>query len=211
MGSTPSGPSFTPGSWQPRWSEPVGSASARSPDPASYAPPRSRLPAVLSAVAVGVVAIVVAVASLLAHRADQVGTPAPRRTVATPQGGAAEDSIEFTTRTGAGRLTIVDHSWQEARNDGTGNDPGSSLQVKVRIECTSGALDYDPFDFQAFDAGGSLFDLAAEEVRGQILGVGLLQAGEQTTGLVAFVIPRGEVTLLMSDSATSVTALKIPD
>ena len=82
---------------------------------------------------------------------------------------------------------------------------------QVRIVCTSGEVDYDPFDFQAFDASGSLFDLAAEEVRAPILGVGMLEPGEQISGALAFVIPRGEVTLLMSDDASSVTALKIPD
>jgi hypothetical protein len=206
MGSTPSGPSFAPGSWQPRWSEPVGRPPATRPDPATYTPRRSRLPAALTAVAVGLVAIVVAVASLLAHRADQVATPIPRRTVISPQVSPTLDSIEFTTRTGAGRLTIVDHSWQEARND-----PGTALLVEIRIECTSGSVDYDPFDFQAFDASGNLFELAAEEIRGEMLGVGILQAGEQTKGEVAFVIPRGEVTLLMSDDTDSVTALKVPD
>ncbi len=206
MGSTPSGPSFAPGSYQPRWSEPLGTPPRTRPDPATYTPRRSRLPAVLTAVAVGLVAIVVAVASLLAHRADQVVTPAPRRTVATPQVSPTLDSIEFTTRTGAGRLTIVDHSWQEARND-----PGTALLVEIRIECTSGEVDYDPFDFQAFDAGGNLFELASEEIRGEMLGVGVLEPGDQARGEVAFVIPRGEVTLLMSDDADSVTALKVPD
>ncbi len=206
MGSTPSGPSFAPGSWQPRWSEPVGSAPPTPADPATYAPPRSRLPALLTAIAVGVVAIVVAVASLVAHRADQVAAPVPTRAVTTPQVSVSKNSIEFTTRSGAGRLSIVDHSWQEARND-----PGTALQVQIRIECTRGEVDYDPYDFQAFDAGGNLFELAAEEIRGASLGVGVLEPGQQTTGEVAFVIPRGEVTLLMSDNADSVTALKVPD
>ena len=152
------------------------------------------------------VVIAVAVDSLVAQRADQQVSPRPSRTVSSPHITVTKDSVDFTTRTGAGRLTIVDHSWQGAQNN-----PGSTLQVRVRIVCTSGLVDYDPFDFQAFDASGNLFDLAAEEVRGPILGVGVLQPGEEATGLVAFVLPRGEVTLLMSDDASSVTALKIPD
>ncbi len=207
MGSTPSGPSFAPGSVQPLWSEPIRPAAAQRPDPATYTAPRSRLPAVVTVLAIGLVAGVVAIASLLAHRADQVVTAAPAPSLtSSPVVTTTKDSIEFTTPTGEGRLTILGHRWQEAQND-----PGSALQVQVRIECTGGEVNYDPFDFQTFDANGSLFDLAAEEVRGPILGVGLLRPGEETTGLVAFVMPRGEVTLLMSDSAASVTALKIPD
>ncbi len=207
MGSTPSGPSFAPGSPQPRWSRPLGPEPVARPDPETYQPPRSRLPAVLTALAVGVVALVVALASVLAHRADQVvAIPSPTRSAASPHITVTKDSIEFTTRSGAGRLTILDHTWRDAQNGG-----GSALQVRIRIACSSGVVDYDPFDFQAFDASGSLFDLATEEVDGPLLGVGALQAGEQTTGLVAFVIPRGEVTLLMSDDADSVTALKVPD
>jgi hypothetical protein len=165
------------------------------------------MPVVLTAVVVGAVALVVVVASVLAHRADRRADPSPIRPVSTtPQVTATQDSIEFTTRSGSGRLTIVDHSWQDARSN-----PGAALDVQVRIRCTGGVIHYDPFDFQAFDAAGNLFDFAAEEVRGPILGVGVLQPGEEASGQVAFVIPRGEVTLLLSDDANSVTALKIPD
>jgi hypothetical protein len=160
----------------------------------------------LTAALIGMVALVVVVASVVAYRTDREVSAPPSSSVRTPPITATKDSIEFTSRTGSGRLTIVEHSWQTAQSA-----PGSALEVRVRIVCTQGMIDYDPYDFQAFDAGGNLFDLAAEEVRGPLLSVGILEPGEDVTGYLAFVIPRGEVTLLMSDDASSVTALKIPD
>lgn len=204
MGSTPSGPSFSPSSWQAGPSAPVGPPPIARPDPAAFRPPRSRLPAVLTAVAVGLVALVVAVGTVVAHRADQqVVTPAPPST-STPHVTVTKDSIEFTSGSGTGRLTILSHTWSAARAE-----PGPVLHVDIRIECTSGVVDYDPFDFQTFDAAGNLYELAAEESTGQLLGVGMLEPGEDVTGNVAFVMPRGEVTLLMSNDTRSVTALKI--
>lgn len=218
MGSTPSGPSFAPGGSQPWWSQPpgatppgpapLGPAPLRRPEPATFAAPHSRLPAVLTVIVVGVVGLVVVLATIMAHRADQQAAvpAAPASAPSTPHVTATKDSIDFTTSSGTGRLTILDHTWQDAQTD-----QGSALLVRVRLVCTTGTVGYDPFDFQAFDAAGNLFDLAAEEARGPILGVGTLAPGEQVSGTVAFVIPRGEVTLLMSDDASSVTALKIPD
>ncbi|HET9649645.1 MAG TPA: hypothetical protein VFP34_15640, partial [Microlunatus sp.] len=136
---------------------------------------------ILTTAAFALVALVVVIASLVAHRADQQPVSAPSRSAAPPRITTATDSIEFTTRTGSGRLTIVEHAWRPGRTD-----PGSVLEVDVRIECTSGSVGYDPFAFQAFDGAGNLFDLAAEEIRGPMLGVGVLRPGETTTGQIAF-------------------------
>ncbi len=47
---------------------------------------------------------------------------------------------------------------------------------------------------------------------GTPLGYGILLAGDSVRGTIAFDLPRGDVTLLMSDdSSSSVTAVKIPD
>ena len=72
-------------------------------------------------------------------------------------------------------------------------------------------MGYDPYNFQAFDHTGELFDVAESGVSRQVLGVGELAEGQSTRGFLAFDIPRGEVTLLMSDdSDQSITALKVP-
>jgi hypothetical protein len=70
-------------------------------------------------------------------------------------------------------------------------------------------VSYDPYNFQAFDSNGDLYDVVAEEAGGPLLGVGTLYPGQQARGVVTFVITRGDVTLLMSDDAISVTALRI--
>ena len=89
---------------------------------------------------------------------------------------------------------------------------GSYLRVEVELVCTSGEVDYDPYHFQAFDRSGQLFEMAAEGTAGRMLSVGTLRAGERIRGTIAFDMPRGEVTLLMSDdSENTVTALKVPD
>jgi hypothetical protein len=177
---------------------------------AALRPPRSRVPGYTTAAVVVVMAIVVTVASIVSQRAAERAQPVVAPSVVrSPVVTATKDAIDFTTHTGQGRLTIISHTWQRARGE-TAN-PGSALEVTVEVLCTSGTVGYDPFDFQAFDATGNLFDIAAEEARGPILSAGTLSAGEHVRGLVAFAMPRGEVTLLMTDDASSVTALKVPD
>jgi hypothetical protein len=212
MGPTPSGPQFAPVNSPADPS--IGGLSTRGelprPNLSALSPPRSRVPAVVTAAVLVVVATIVAAASIFAYHQDQRVDPAPPQiTTSPPRLTATKDAIDFTTRTGEGRLMIVSHTWQATRGEAA--DPGSALQVQVELLCTSGTVDYDPFNFQAFDATGNLFDIAAEEARGPILAVGTLGRGERVRGLVAFVMPRGEVTLLMTDDASSVTALKVPD
>jgi len=111
---------------------------------------------------------------------------------------------------GRGRLILLSRSWRD-----TGREPpanGSYLQLEVRIICTAGHLGYDPYNFQAFDHTGELFDVAEAGLTENVLGVGELFEGETVDGYLAFDVPRGEVTLLMSDDTEeSITALKVPD
>lgn len=167
----------------------------------------------LTVVALAVVGAVVVIASLIAARDDvQRATPAPApspsRIVATAS-PPTMDRIEFATTTGSGVLEIVDHGW-----DSDGSDPaapGSLLTVAVKVSCESGVVRYGPDSFQAFDSDGELFDPEYLPDYTTALEVGMLSAGQQVTGTVAFDIPRGGVTLLMSDEgARTVTAIRIP-
>lgn len=209
MGSSPSGPSFAPGirpAWTPA-AQPPGPPPLRRPDPASFRSPTSRWPLIVTVAAAAVVGLVVALSSVIAYRGDREAARAPAASTSTPRPVATKDTIDFTTRTGTGQLRILDHHWQPAR----GAIGGEALQIRVELLARSGFISYDPFNFQAFDETGALYDLSVEEVRGPVLEAGVLRAGEQISGLVAFAMPRGEVTLLMSDDASSVTALKVPD
>jgi hypothetical protein len=158
-----------------------------------------------------VVALVVLVASAVArYRDTHIAAPPPVTVPSIQADPPTRGEIEFTTREGRGRLILLSRSWREAGREPPTN--GSYLQVEVKIVCTSGRLGYDPYNFQAFDHTGELFDVAEAGLSRQVLGVGELYEGQSTRGFLAFDIPRGEVTLLMSDDADqSITALKIPD
>jgi hypothetical protein len=211
----PSGPGFdgpplmggAPGGGPiPSRSGPVPAAPSR-----PSAPPPSRVPAVLTALAVAVVGLIVAVASVVAAREDvRQASPRPDPPAAARPTPAAGDRIEFATSFGSGVLEIEDHGWD---SDGSHTDaPGSLLTVAVRISCTSGTLRYGPDSFQAFDRSGDLFDPEVLSDSSTALEIGTLSAGQQVTGTIAFDIPHGGVTLLMSDeSSRTVTALKVPD
>ncbi len=157
-----------------------------------------------------VVAVVVAAASVVAHIADtQVRAPvSPRQPV--PQITAQGDRIEFTTSEGSGQLILLRHSWVSS-----GQAPptsGSYLRVEIELTCTSGSVDYDPYNFQVFDQTGRLFETAIEGAGDAMLETGTLYAGERVRGTIAFDMPHSEATLLMSDDSNqTVTALKVPD
>jgi Domain of unknown function (DUF4352) len=179
--------------------------------PRPSAPNPSRLPTVLALLAVAVVALVVAISSVVAAREDvRQATPRADPSIVSQPSPAAGDRIEFATSTGSGVLEIADHGWD---SDGSDTDaPGSLLTVAVRISCTSGTLRYGPYAFQAFDRSGELFDPEVLADSSTALQTGTLSAGQRVTGTIAFDIPHGGVTLLMSDeSSRTVTALRVPD
>jgi FlaG/FlaF family flagellin (archaellin) len=210
MGPTPSGPSFVP--WAP--------APSDTPPIRPYpAPPRSSRSAInrasrranlISAGVILLVAIVVAAASLVAHFADTHVSAPVASEQPIPHISAQGDRIQFTTSEGSGQLILLRHSWV---TDGrTPPASGSYLRVEVELICDSGSVDYDPYNFQVFDHMGQLFETAIDGAGDSMLETGTLHAGERVRGTVAFDMPRGEATLLMSDDSNqTVTALKVPD
>ncbi len=220
MGPNPSGPSFTPwrtdrnaaaGYLNVRGPAPLGRMPVPAPKAAIFSPPRSKRPAAITAVAVLLVSLVVLASTLVANRADsQLTIPTPPVVATRSTGPQRMDSIEFSSPTGTGKLVVLDHAWRSARSQRPVS--GSFLQVQVELICLSGQIDYDPFYFQAFDATGELFDVTDAGSPAQLLETGRLGPNQRVRGSIAFDMPRGEVTLLLSDdSAASLTALKIPD
>jgi FlaG/FlaF family flagellin (archaellin) len=210
MGPTPSGPSFVP------WAPAPGDAPPIRPYATPPRPPRwsakraSRLPNLITAGVILLVAIVVAVASFVAHFADtHVSAPVASRQP-VPQFSAQGDRIQFTTTEGSGQLILLRHSW--VSHGQVPPTSGSYLRVEVELTCDSGSVDYDPYNFQVFDQTGKLFETAIEGVGDSMLETGTLHAGERVRGTIAFDMPRSEATLLMSDDSNqTVTALKVPD
>ena len=206
MGSVPRGPSFLP--WSPAESAPQQLPVPR-PEPPHFGPRRSRWPLAISLLAIALVAAVVAGASLVAYWGD-THVAVPQRSGLRPSVTSPTDRIDFVSDKGTGQLIMRTRSWVSDGQVPPAN--GSYLRIEVELVCTSGQVDYDPYHFQAFDRSGQLFEMAVEGTAGRMLSVGTLQAGERIRGTVAFDMPRGDVTLLMSDdSEHTVTALKVPD
>ena len=211
MGPTPSGPSFVP------WAPAPGDTPPKMPPYPSPARPTglaarrgSRLPTVITGAVIIIVALIVGIASYAAHVADtHVSAPVVSKQP-VPQVSAQGDRIEFTTTDGSGQLILLRHSWVSY-----GQAPptsGSYLRVEVELTCVSGSIDYDPYNFQVFDQTGRLFETAIEGAGYSMLPSGTLHPGDHVRGTIAFDMPRGEATLLMSDSSNqTVTALKVPD
>jgi hypothetical protein len=207
MGANPSGPEFLPAGPPPPQPPPslVPTGAWR-----AETAPRRRWPGVLSVSLIVVVALVVLVATAVArYRDTHIAAPAPVTVPSIQADPPSRGEIEFTTPEGTGRLVLLSRSWRETGREQPLN--GSYLVVEVKILCTAGHVGYDPYNFQAFDHTGELFDVVDAGVSRQVLGVGELSEGQSTRGFLAFDIPRGDVTLLMSDDADqSITALKIP-
>lgn len=181
--------------------------------------PGSRRPALITAAVIFVVAAVVASGTAVAHYDDThiaAAGPTPQPVPLTqPSGGAVgparstDDRIDFLTSEGTGELILMNWSWSP-----TGRMPATSgdyLQVQVELICSSGVVDYGPDYFQVFDNTGRLVEVTVDGPDGPELDVGTLEVGESVRGMIAFELPRGDATLLMSDSThQTVTALRIP-
>ena len=208
MGSAPRGPSFLPSTPPAEPVETMIAGPSNLPDPPG--PPRSVRPTVISILVIAFVAIVVAGASLFAYWGDTNVAAPPRPTPTAPPYTSPADRIDFVSAEGSGQLIMRTRTWVD---DGS-VEPiyGNYLRVEVELICTTGEVDYGPYLFQAFDKSGQLFEMAAEGTGGRVLPVGTLTPGQRIRGTIAFDMPRGEVTLLMSDdSENTVTALRVPD
>jgi hypothetical protein len=170
------------------------------------------MPAIITAAVIGVVVLVVVIASIRAFRSDQQvvrdeASPSPTPSAsALPSDGP--NSISFTSSEGSGQLTLVSHGWTDAGAQAPRY--GQFLQLRLKISATDGRVSYGPEFFQTFDESGNLFQTTEVGATPPLLGEGELRPGESATGDIAFDMPRGAVTLLMSNSLLeSVTALRI--
>lgn len=159
---------------------------------------------------VAVVLAVVGAASAVARYADTHQAPVPAPLVPRPAATSTADAgtIEFTTARGSGRLVLVDHVWEPA-------PPGAGprarhLRIRVELLCTRGSVGHAPEFFSLFDDRGRLVEASLAVVEPDPVPLGTLGPGERVRGHVAFDLPRGDVTLVMSDEVSSVTAIRVP-
>lgn len=156
---------------------------------------------------IALVAVIVLVASLRPDPAviPETGADSPTPSISTGPRDT-DTSIGFSSSEGTGRLTLLSHHWTD-----NGGANGASLQIEVQIDATDGRLSFGPQFFQAFDARSELYQSTEAGAPPPLLGTGYLRPGESVSGGIAFSMPRGEVTLLMSNAMLeSVTALHIP-
>lgn len=178
----------------------------RPPGPQPPRPPKNRWPAIITVGVIALVAVIVLVASL---RPDPGVKRETGKAPPSPSASAAprdtSTSIGFTSSEGRGRLSLLAHHW-----GGSGAANGEYLQLDVKIEATDGRLSFGPQYFQTFDAKSELYQSTEVGAKPPLLGRGYLHAGESVDGGIAFDMPRGDVTLLMSNALLeSVTALRI--
>jgi hypothetical protein len=176
-------------------------------------PSNRRLPALLTAAVVLVVLAVVTVGTLRARYADTHVAPTARPVPATvaPSSAAAlpsTASIDFRTRRGSGRLVVLEHTWDVASAVPVGRE-GTQLRIRLELVCTDGSVDYAPEYFSLFDTDGHLVELSGRFMGADTLAFGRLDPGERVRGAVAFDVPRGDVTLVMGDDISSVTAIRV--
>lgn len=201
------GPGFAP---PPAPARPPGPGGNGPPPPTPQRPKRSTWPAILTAVVVAVVALILVFSTVRETEVEEPASSAPPTPTPTPTSlpSSSEDSIAFTSSEGSGRLTVVSSRWS---SDGA-VDPASGqyLQITLKISASEGRVSYGPEYFQVFDAQGELFRTSSGGVAQRPLEAGRLSAGESVTGVIAFDMPRGTVTLLMSNALMeTVTALRI--
>ena len=205
MGQTPRGPSFVPSSPAVH----AGPETGAPVPPPRTGPPRSVRPTVISILVIALVATVVAGASVFAYWGDTHVAAPTRPPVPPPAYTSAPDRVDFDSSEGSGQLIMRTRSW--VSDTQVPPVSGQYLRVEIELICTEGQVDYDPYLFQAFDQSGELFEMAVEGAGERLLSIGTLSAGQQIRGAIAFDIPRGEVTLLMSDdSDNTVTTLRVP-
>lgn len=169
-------------------------------------PPRpSRRAAVVTVVVVLVVAAVTALGTLAAWRADtsvSVPPPSTGRPAASPV-DSDRDTILFTGARGTGRLAVRERHWEGGSPD--------RLRLVVELSCTTGTVDHGPDSFQLFDADGTLVEPSPAGGGPDSIDYGTLERGQQVRGDVVFDVARQDVTLVLSDDAGSVAALRITD
>lgn len=175
------------------------------PQPPRVGTPRpSRGPALVTAVVVLLVAAAAALGTLAAWRADtQVSAPPATTSYPPPRSSEPDpNTILFSSAHGTGRLSVREHTWVTGSPD--------RLRLEIELACTSGTVDHGPDSFLLYDADGNVVEPSLGGGPGTF-DYGTLGPGERVRGNVVFDVSRQAVTLVLSDTAGSVTALRITD
>jgi hypothetical protein len=213
----PSGlvPPITPTSFPPLSPPPIG------PAPTAARPRSSRrglVAVIAAAVAVAVTATVLVLpifggksspaAPAPSGLVTAVPEPQPTTAVVLTTGGDVGKTIDFTTSTGAGQITITQITWAQA---GRMAPPAGSqyLIADVHLNCTQGAVQLSTLSLVAGadPASSSRF---GPDLKNQLSGVEL-KAGKHVSGQIGFVLPAGQTQLTLQDARlASIATARIP-
>lgn len=122
----------------------------------------------------------------------------------SPTGLKVGAGVTATDDDGVAAITVVS---AQRKTTGTGDysDPpknGNYLLVDVSYTCTSGKIDYNPFDWKVRDKDGRTFDSSGAFSSGYDDGAlhsGTIAKGGKARGIIVFDVPKGAVTLEYGD------------
>jgi hypothetical protein len=195
----------------PSWHQPASAPGRPSAGPPPANRP-SRLPAVLTVAVLALVLGAVVAGTAVARYADTHVAAAPVRRTAPrdpqPSDPDGLGGIDFAAAGGRGRLVVLARTWSETA---PARPPGRRhLRIHLELVCTGGHVTHAPEYFSLFDEGGRLVEGSLAVVEPDPVPLGVLGPGERVRGHVGFDLPRGAVTLVMSNGVSSVAALRLP-
>lgn len=173
---------------------PLGSPSHSSVRIEEFAPPKSKLPLLVTLVALLAAAMIWAGTALRPTQPEPTPTPQD-----TPTARPSASGLPFLTpdKRHAGRWEILRHQWTD-----------SGLEVEIMIAADRGPVNYS---FLAFENDG-LFATDAQDGSQQPWFSGMpIQTGESETGWLFFPMTRGPATIILATAGgNQMSALPVP-
>lgn len=152
--------------------------------------------------------------------ATPTGTPQPTvvrtsesvgPTASSPvTGGGIGRAVDFKTTEGTGKFTVASASWAD-NGIFEPTDGSAYLIVNITFEGVSGSVTTGPFFTRVTDEDGENHMMTIGAKLERQLGMSTLKAGQQSTGQVAFELPRGPVRFdVLNELLESVASIDIP-
>ena len=164
-------------------SAPLGGPALASVKIDEFAPPRSRLPLVVTVVVLLVAALIWGATMLRPDTPAPAASPTP-----TPTATPTAPGLPFLTpdKRYAGRWEIVEHQWTD-----------SGLEVEIRLAVDKGPFSYS---FLAFENSGVQATSPSPGSGSPQFSGEPIETGEQESGWLFFPLERGPATIILSTS-----------
>ncbi len=173
---------------------PFGATPYPGTDISDFAPKKSRLPAIISIVAI-VFAVLIVVAGTIY---SSLPKPAPTATATPsmkPEPAPSGKGVPFQAGEASGFWEELDHKWTD-----------DSVRVQLRVAITSGSTE---LDFYAFSHASSKTFNPVRNPEDRFRHPVKLNTNEVAVGWVEFKVPREPVTLVMASDSAQVSGILI--